>query len=139
MKTMLLAFLLCLSQIGSKNTDDLVVQVTNIKVLKGNIVVSLYDKADDFPKSGRFCKRVTVPITGNKVTCKVKNVAHGEYAVAVFHDKNADTKFNQNFIGLPLEAYGFTHNIRPQFSAPDYKDVKFNFPKENNFSIALIH
>ena len=139
MKTIVLFLFVLLSQVSSEVSDELVIQVSNIKEVKGDIVVSLYNKADDFPKSGRFCKKVSFPIKGKTVTCRLKGIAKGEYAIAIYHDINSDSKFNQNFIGLPLEAYGFSKNARPKFSAPDYDEVKFNFPEENNFKIALIY
>ncbi len=139
MKLTLLTLLLFLSQTSSIATEDFIVHVSNIKVLKGNIVVNLYNKADDFPKSGRFYKKIGFRISSSKMICKLKDIPKGEYAIAIYHDKNSDNKFNQNFVGLPIEPYGFSKNVRPQMSAPDYEDVKIRFPEENNFSIALIN
>jgi uncharacterized protein (DUF2141 family) len=139
MKTILCSLLILFSQMRGEVTEDMMIYVSNIKEVKGNIVVSLYNKADDFPKKGQFCKKVSFPIKGKTVTCRLKGIAKGEYAIAIYHDINSDSKFNQNFIGLPTEAYGFSKNVRPQFSVPDYDEVKINFPAENNFKIVLIH
>jgi uncharacterized protein (DUF2141 family) len=50
--------------------------------------------------------------------------------VVVYHDKNADGKCNR-FLGIPTEDVGFSNNIRPKFSAPDFDDNKVLLDKKD--------
>ena len=53
--------------------------------------------------------------------------AAGDYAVTLFHDEDGSGKFKSNMIGYPLEGYGFSNNVVPQFSAPTFDQCKFHY------------
>ena len=48
-------------------------------------------------------------------------------AVTLFHDENKNGKFDSNMIGYPLEGYGFSNNVVPQFRAPSFDECKFHY------------
>jgi uncharacterized protein (DUF2141 family) len=48
----------------------------------------------------------------------------GAYAVAIYHDANANMKFDIGPLG-PTEAYGFSNNPRILFSKPSFESVRF--------------
>ncbi|MGI9169878.1 MAG: DUF2141 domain-containing protein [Caulobacteraceae bacterium] len=48
----------------------------------------------------------------------------GTYAVAVYHDANANRRLDLGVFG-PTEAYGFSNNPRILFSKPSFDSVKF--------------
>jgi uncharacterized protein (DUF2141 family) len=107
--------------------SNLVVVVSNVESDKGNIVVWVYDKPDDW-LSDRVLTSKTVPVAGNRtgdtVTVALELPA-GEYALSVFQDINADGKLARNFIGLPKEPAGLSNNAVPRFGPPKYKDALF--------------
>ena len=51
--------------------------------------------------------------------------ASGEYALVVFHDANANAKLDQGFLGMPIEGYGFSNNVRPVLHPPTFEDLAF--------------
>ncbi|HEY5070463.1 MAG TPA: DUF2141 domain-containing protein [Caulobacteraceae bacterium] len=63
----------------------------------------------------------------------------GTYAVAVYHDANANMKFDIGPLG-PTEAYGFSNNPRITFSKPSLEAVRF-FARagDNTVRIRLRH
>ncbi|MBI2367370.1 MAG: DUF2141 domain-containing protein [Deltaproteobacteria bacterium] len=54
----------------------------------------------------------TIDVDGQSVTWKLNDVSYGDYGVAVFHDENSNGKMDKNLLGMPLEPYGFSNNLR---------------------------
>ena len=40
--------------------------------------------------------------------------------MAIYHDANANRRFDKNALGLPREGFGFSNDARPVFSAPSF-------------------
>jgi len=104
---------------------DLLVQIDGIKSQGGKIICRLFTSKSKFPRSGEL-KTVTTIIGKSATSCFFKNIPGGTYAVAIAHDKNANSKLDTNFLGIPSEGYGFSNNVRPRFSAPRFKQAAFN-------------
>ncbi len=55
----------------------------------------------------------------------------GTYAAAAFHDANGNGKFDTNFVGWPLEGFGFSNNARVKFfHPPSFAAARFTLPPE---------
>jgi len=68
-----------------------------------------------------------------------KDLPDGEYAVAIFHDKNSDKICNTNFLGIPKEGYGFSKNFKPRLSSPSFNDCKIDLNSNMSITIKLIY
>ncbi|GAB3940452.1 hypothetical protein GCM10028805_02280 [Spirosoma harenae] len=107
----------------SPKKTNLIVEVQNVKTLKGSVFFALFKSGDSFP-NGK-------PVDGKKVDANAHNVRAsfsldpGEYAVAVFHDENGNGQLDKKIFGIPKEPYGFSNNFRPKMSAPKFKDCQF--------------
>lgn len=65
-------------------------------------------------------------IQNKRAVCRFTGIASGTYAIAAYHDENANGKLDRNFIGIPSEPYGMTNDARPKiFAAPTFDDAKF--------------
>lgn len=53
----------------------------------------------------------------------------GVYAVALYHDENANQSFDRTGIGLPAEGYGFTNNPVTLAGLPAFSSVRLNVPR----------
>lgn len=53
----------------------------------------------------------------------------GVYAVAIYHDEDADTKFGRSGIGFPVEGYGFANNPATLAGLPSFRSVRLNLPR----------
>jgi uncharacterized protein (DUF2141 family) len=53
----------------------------------------------------------------------------GVYAIAIYHDENADQSFNRTAIGLPAEGYGFANNPSTLAGLPSFKSVRLSIPR----------
>lgn len=53
----------------------------------------------------------------------------GVYAVALYHDENANQKFDRSAIGLPAEGYGFSNNPATLAGLPSFRSVRLSVPR----------
>ena len=69
--------------------------------------------------------RVRVPAVKGETKMCVPVAAPGTYAIAIYHDKNANRHFDKNFLGLPAEPYGVSNNPPINFGPPSLEDSAF--------------
>ena len=93
----------------------------------------------------RALQDVKIQRNGNAATatCKIDHLKPGQYAAFMIHDRNQNGKMDSNFIGFPLEAFGFSNGIRPQLlpvpKSPSWKETGFIVkPGENRISIRVV-
>ena len=101
----------------------LTVEVQNVRAQKGAVYFALFKTTDDFP-SGKPSEGKKVNATGSQVQTTF-SVEPGSYAIAIFHDENANGQMDKKMFGIPKEPYGFSNDFRPKMSAPKFKDCEF--------------
>jgi uncharacterized protein (DUF2141 family) len=127
------------SVVSSDQKVDLTVVITNINIAKGKIQIGLYNKKDTYPIPGREYKVIYVKVDQKEFKHTIKDLPAGEYAIALYHDKNSDGECNKNLIGVPTESYGFSNNVKPFLSAPSFGETKFKLYKNSSIYIKLFH
>jgi uncharacterized protein (DUF2141 family) len=115
---------------------QLTVEVQAIGEQKGAIQVALYDSPGGFPGKSKPAQGKSVVVRGASAQV-VFEVEPGDYAIAVFHDKNSNGKLDTGAFGIPKEPYGFSNNIRPRFSAPSFADCKVVVSSDKSISISV--
>ncbi len=99
---------------------------------------ALFTHPRGFPQQAQNAFAVkSVPASKGKVLVSFTGIPAGTCAVAVYHDTNNDGKLNTNALGIPKEAYGFSNNVRPMFSAPSFKEAGIVLDKSHAISIGL--
>ena len=83
----------------------------------------MYDSPEHFPKRKGRVYYGNVPAKVGGVEIPVKWLKRGTYAIAVFHDENRNDEFDQGFLGIPLEDYGFGNNASGFLGPPSFKDA----------------
>ncbi|WP_374420910.1 DUF2141 domain-containing protein [Novosphingobium arvoryzae] len=53
----------------------------------------------------------------------------GVYALALYHDENANRSFDRTGVGFPAEGFGFSNNPATLAGLPTFKSVRLNVPK----------
>lgn len=53
----------------------------------------------------------------------------GVYALALYHDENANKGFDRTSLGLPAEGFGFSNNPATLAGLPTFSSVRLNVPK----------
>jgi uncharacterized protein (DUF2141 family) len=116
---------------GRPSATRLVVTVSNVRAAQGLIAVTLY--ADD---SSRFLARRgslyvgRVPARAGVTRICIHVPAPGVYGLAVYHDANANRRFDRTGIGLPAEGYGFSNNAATLFGLPRFRSVRLSVPRD---------
>lgn len=117
---------------GPPSATRLHVVVENVRNTNGLIAVTLY--VDD-PR--RFLARRgslyvgRVPAQAPVTRACIHVPAPGTYALAVYHDSDANRSFNRNAIGLPREGFGFSNNPPALFGLPSFRSVRISVPRSN--------
>jgi uncharacterized protein (DUF2141 family) len=116
------------TQVPPELPNLLRVHVIGLRNDHGDVRCSLFSSAQGFPSdSDNRATTVIAPIANLTAVCAFAGLAPGVYAVVLFHDENADGKFNRNWIGLPEEGYGFSNNARVYLRPPSFKAASFSF------------
>ncbi len=112
---------------SSRETPILQLTVTGLKDTKGQIMIGVYDNAADFPDHDKTVKRFLFRLSDkelSQVVLKINGLSIDKrYALAVYHDKNANNKLDKNIFGAPTEMYGFSNNARATFGPPSFDDA----------------
>ena len=116
-------------EIGSQSPTlgDITVVITNLRSTDGDVLISLYDKAEGFPKDRDAIVRAAAvpPDDSGQVTAVFEDLPHGEYAIAVLHDEDGSRGMTFGRFHLPKEGYCFSNNVKVRFKPPKFKKTKF--------------
>jgi uncharacterized protein (DUF2141 family) len=110
----------------------LTVHVGNISPKGGTLRLSLYDEFTWSASSDDPIASANVTAAAPQTTVVLKDVKPGVYAVKTYQDANNNDKFDQNFFGLPLERFGFSHDARPFLSEPSFDRTCFTLKDGDN-------
>lgn len=129
---------LCAASVAA-HAASLTVRVENVSPKGGIVSLALFTKAnyedDDHPTLSR-----DVPATGPSVMIAIDDLPPGTYAIKMMQDINRNGKFDTSWIGLPLEPYGFSNNVRPGLGEPSFERTKFVVAEGSNaITIRLSH
>ena len=102
---------------------DLTISVTNLRSADGNIHFAIYDQPQSFPKNSGKLAGEKIPAKSNKVSVVFNGLKPGTYAVAVYHDENMNGKFDQGFLGIPIEGYAFSKDATVFLGPPSFDDA----------------
>jgi uncharacterized protein (DUF2141 family) len=122
------AFVAVLAAAAPALAGDLVVTIDGLRSDKGNVRLGLFRKdgwLDDARTVGHAVVRATLP-----TRIVLPNVPPGVYGIAVFHDENGNGKHDTNFLGLPLEGYGFSRDAPIMLGPPKFDDAMFEVTQQ---------
>lgn len=136
MKLTILTFsFLLISVLAMAQQTTVTIQVNNIQVGKGSVVLNIYDNEASFFKTAFVSKTQVADNNSIKFTFEIPS---GTYAISIFQDIDSNRKLNQGWFEIPLEPVGFGNNFKPSFSQPTFNDCAVNVSDKNsNFSINL--
>lgn len=113
-----LGALLLIAPLADAGGDaTIAVPVSTVRSSNGLVFVALYEQRN-WLEPGRYLAAKRVPAHRGTVVTHFNNLPRGRYAVAVWHDENANNRVDTNALGLPKEGYGFsrvTPRMKPKF------------------------
>ena len=104
--------------------------VNNIEA-GGVLVVELYgDDADNFLSSAGRLRRIRVPASDGPIAVCMTVEAGGTYALASYHDMDADRKLDRKWNFLPKEPFALSLNRRLKLRKPRLEEAAFEVGAE---------
>jgi uncharacterized protein (DUF2141 family) len=115
-----------MSQSVAASASQLTVTIDGLKNTKGNICLSLFSQAEGFPaQADRAVALQCIAARDVAEGVTFQGLSAGNYAIAVFHDANADGKLNTGIFGIPKEGFGFSRNPAIKTRAPRFNETAF--------------
>jgi uncharacterized protein (DUF2141 family) len=116
---------------GPPSATRLFVNVESVGSARGLVAVTLYaDNPRKFLAKRGALYVVRVPARAGRTRACVHVPAPGVYALAVYHDSNANRSFDRRGIGLPAEAYGFSNNPKTFMGMPAFSSVRLRVTRD---------
>ena len=103
----------------------LIVDVLQLRNDEGRVAVAVFNTEEAFPDQERALRGKLSKISGKRARVTFKGLKPGTYAVAVLHDENENDEMDFNFVGMPLEGYGFSNDASAMFGPPSFEDAAF--------------
>lgn len=117
---------------------DLKITVTNVKTQKGSVEIGIFNNEKSFLLKGKEYRTGSKVVTNDTIVFVLKDLTEDDYAISLYQDINSDKKCNLNFIGIPVEPYGFSNNFKPKFSKPTFNDCKIEINNNKSIMIKLL-
>jgi uncharacterized protein (DUF2141 family) len=103
----------------------LFVSVTDVRSEGGEMAVTIYpDDPGRFLAPGGKLARIRTEASSPVTRVCFQLPGPGAYAVAVYHDANANHDFDRTIVGMPTEGFGFSNNPVIQDALPDFASVR---------------
>lgn len=137
----LFSFYLFLWPDPNLDTGKITIKVEGLKENTGRVGVMIFNQADGFPtEKGKAFLSKEVAVNGDKLILEFPDLPMGKYAVALIHDVNGNRSLDKNFMGIPLEPFGFSGNKSIYFGLPNFNEAAIELSsKEVERSIKLIN
>ena len=106
----------------------LAIHLTKLRTAKGRVGCTLYDSPRGFPADASAARqRRWCAIDRDRSDCAFASVEKGIYAVACFHDENANGKLDTGVFGIPREGTVVSNEAKGSFGPPKWDAAKFQF------------
>jgi uncharacterized protein (DUF2141 family) len=116
--------------IGAPSDTWLNVSTEGLRNGNGLLTIALYpDDSRRFLAKKGTIKNHRVPATAPVTKACIFVPGPGVYAIAVYHDADANRKLNRTRLGLPDEGFGFSNNPSTVAGLPAFKSVRLQVRK----------
>ena len=122
------------AQQGAKLT----VVIDGLRHQSGQVCLRVYANEQGFPASAKgVVQSGCTKVTGTVASKEFYGLKPGKYAVALYADKNSDSKLNTNFLGIPSEGFGISNNPKAKTRAPKFTEASFNLSQNKTIKITM--
>lgn len=137
MHRIFLFFITALVSATSFSQHTLTFNITDVRSTKGTIRVALYNSESSFLQfEDVFASAEKKAIIGT-TSITFQDVPKGTYAVALFHDENANEELDTNFIGIPKEPVAFSKAKMKTFGPPSFTECSFTVSADTTLAIPM--
>ncbi len=107
--------------------NEIRIRIKGVKKSVGLIAADLYPNDEEaFLKGPMRIKQVRFAAKSPVTTFCIDAPEAGDFAIALYHDQNANGRFDKGPFGMPAEPWGISNNPKVRFSAPPVSQALFN-------------
>ncbi len=111
--------------------------IEGVASAEGMVSAALYTDQESFLKFDKVFKAVSTKSEKSVTNIVVKNIPDGDYAIAIFHDKNGNEKLDTNILGIPKEPVAFSKAKMKMFGPPKFSECAFLVTEDTEITIVL--
>jgi uncharacterized protein (DUF2141 family) len=113
------------------------INVENVKNDEGVVRVLLYDSEDTFLKTHAL--EASAPAVEGATQIVFMGLEAGKYAAVAFHDDDSNGKIDRNFLGIPVDGFGFSGEAGGKLKRPDHEEAAIDVTQDqiNDESVRL--
>ncbi len=124
--------------VQAQPSAKLTVVVNGLRHNSGQVCLRIYSNEQGFPSSAKgVVQSGCTKVTGNSAAKDFYGLKPGTYAVALYADKNNDSKLNTNFLGIPSEGFGISNNPKAKTRPPKFKEASFALSQNKTIKITM--
>ncbi|MEQ8459231.1 MAG: DUF2141 domain-containing protein [Sandaracinaceae bacterium] len=107
----------------------------------GRVFCAIWGARDGYPTRREHAvgQAMDRTIEGHRAHCVFEDVPPGEYALAAFHDENANNDLDRNIFGIPSEGTGASNDAYNAFGPPSWDDARFLFGRTEQTRQLRVH
>ncbi len=110
-------------------TGTIIVKAGMFRSNDGPVMIGLYKDPKKFKlKTGPYAVGIADIIDG-KIELAFEEIPYGVYALKFYHDKNENSRIDDNIFGFPTEQFGFSNNACATWGHPGFDKAKFTLGK----------
>ena len=129
----LFIFVLSFNPLNLFGQFTLTVHINGLKSDDGQILLELTDG------NGKKISGYFQTIKNKKCVLVISNLKPGNYSFRYFHDVNKNKKLDTNFIGMPIEGFGFSNDAKGKFGPPPLAKTIFAFSGDKSLTCTAIY
>lgn len=114
------------------------IALSNIRNTDGYIYIFIYSYENQYPyEPYKHYKVKKSKVKNGCLTARISELnLKNEYAITLIDDEN-DNEDLDRWLGIPHEGYGFSNNVKPLFSLPDYDELLFDFSQSTKLNVKV--
>lgn len=133
---------------ANEQRGQLIIEFSGFDNNDGEFGAALAANAEQFLGQEKDAiKILRTPLRNQRVTWVIDQLPYGDYAIVSYHDENNNHHYDKNFLGIPVEDYGFSNNLTVKNQVPDFDQARFSFNQNHqviqieikDYSLSRIH
>ena len=112
-------------------------RVEGVEATEGEILVAIYNEGDAFLKTEGAYRSQSARAVQGTTDLILEDLPEGDYALAIFHDRNSNQKMDKNWMGIPKEPLGFSNAKLKTFGPPSFDDCRIHLTQDEAITIEL--
>jgi uncharacterized protein (DUF2141 family) len=119
------------SALTAAGAADLKITVNGTRNASGWVSAGIYNSESSFPNAAEALVLVRIKAAHGSVGFTVHDLTPGQYAVAAYHDENANGRLDFDPTGVPAEGYGLSNGARNPLAPPEFAKAAFELRDQN--------